>query len=236
MVFNNSMSNEGIRILNSNEDRIKYLKRKCHNALKIMKKCNKLEEIYMNRSLYKYSVKFLQSLPFITYESLEADMKEKQITRASMDEPFNQSIKFIKTTDDGNCLYNSTSICIIGSECLSSILRYLVIHVLVVKREYFNILISMYENKNFFYYVKKAIDGWGQDLHVQALSLVLSRPFYAYQMSNKETLGIMYHATNSTANPIYLHFLCCHWEAIVPITGANVMEKVPFFKLYPQNH
>lgn len=232
MVFNSSSPN----ILNSYKDRIKYLKRKCQKALKIIRKHNKLEEIYVNRSLYEYSVELLLNLPSITYESLETAMKEKSITKERMDEPFYQNLKFIKTTGDGSCLYNATSICIIGNECLAPILRYLVICVLVEKRDYFNLLINMYENSDFSYYVKKAIDGWGHDLHIQALSYALSRPFYAYQISNKKSLGLMYHATNSTANPIYLHFSRSHWEAIVPIMDANFMEEVPIFKLYPSDH
>ena len=104
-----------------------------------------------------------------------------------------QTFKPITTSMDGNCLWNAVSILLCGSEALSVTLRVVTLYSLVKHQSLFLRYLSSgnlwYDSDAFptaesryvhLLGVASTIDAWGEDCHMQALSLVLNTPLFCY--------------------------------------------------------
>ena len=101
-------------------------------------------------------------------------------------------VRAISTTGNRDCLYNTISILLSGSECYSQAVRFLTVCSLVKHKQLF----YAYIRQNLVHIVdldipqeydrilQKALTplAWAEDYHIQALSLILNMPIFSYNV------------------------------------------------------
>ena len=132
-------------------------------------------------------VQYLNSLP-IPYANTLPNLQVDRYVQQECHPLFLQTFKPIKTTGDGNCMYNALSLAFCGTEHLSIVIRLLTTYALVKHRTaIIDALSHIYFDGNHEHVqaltdtMHKAIHlgVWGTDLHLFSLSL-LNRPIFSY--------------------------------------------------------
>ena len=134
-------------------------------------------------------VQCLNSLP-IPYANTLPNLQVDRYVQQECHPLFLQTFKPIRTTGDGNCMYNALSLAFCGTEYLSIIIRLLTTYALVKHRTaMIDALSHIYFNGNHEQHIQALTDTmhkaihlgvWGTDLHLFSLSLLLNRPIFSY--------------------------------------------------------
>ena len=102
-----------------------------------------------------------------------------------------QTFKPVVTTGDGNCAFNALSLTLTGSQLLSGLVRLLCLHSLIKHSSMLtNIVADAYplqsseqHDRTYREAIRVAVTpnaGWGTDLHLFAVCLLLQRPIFQY--------------------------------------------------------
>jgi hypothetical protein len=135
----------------------------------------------------------LERSPFITVHNRDRSVKLKPITGYSV-QAFDSVYARTRTTGDGNCLYSSLSIINIGSEKLTHSMRLLAVNAMLNNIDYFKRLSNVFKCSFEEQIKNTAMDKtWGGEVQIQALSITLAHPIYAYNQFDN--------------NPEYRHYI-----------------------------
>jgi hypothetical protein len=131
--------------------------------------------------------------PFITVYNKDQSVRLKSKTEYSV-QAFDSVYARTRTTADGNCLYSALSILNIGSEKLTHSMRLLAVNAMINNSDYFQTLCKVLHYSFEEQLKKAAMDTiWGGEVQIQALSIALSHPIYAYRQFDN--------------NPKYTHYI-----------------------------
>ena len=107
-----------------------------------------------------------------------------------------QTYTLVRTTGDGNCLYNALFITLTGSERLSRLLRVLCAYGLCKhKQEMVQAFTNAYPNQDPIQHYANALNqaisvtSWGTDHQILALSFLLNRPIFQFNTFYSDTDG-----------------------------------------------
>ncbi|CAF1117666.1 unnamed protein product [Adineta steineri] len=122
----------------------------------------------------------IKGLPFITMNNKDISVRLKSTTEYTV-QAFDSVYTRTHTTGDGNCLYSSLSILNIGSEKLTHSMRLLAVNAMLNDSDYFQRLCQVLHYTFEEQLKKTATDTkWSGEVQIQALSIALSHPIYAY--------------------------------------------------------
>jgi hypothetical protein len=160
-------------------------------------------------------------LPPVIFNDLAEIYIQKRVYRKEFDEYFKTHFSQIRTTPNGNCLYNAISIVLIGDERLNTLLRLMVLYAFKLNFDFINDVIRVFETNSINFYANEAARNfaWGRDIHLFVLSLILKRPIYTFSCYDafSSSNGQLFDALSTNDNPIMLSFVNQnHWEAVVP--------------------
>ena len=130
----------------------------------------------------------------------------------------NKNYYIIKTSKDGNCLWNAICNALFGNENYMVMLRLFTFFCFLKYKEYFN-NICKYEQHCLDYYIRESLTlgAWGRDIHFLALSIVVKRNIFVYNIISPSFIGRRISGINSKELPIIIHFSNNnHFEAIIP--------------------
>ena len=158
--------------------------------------------------------------------------------------------KPVKTTGDGNCLFNALSITLCGSESMSRLLRVLCAYGLYkYKQVILEAFRHAYPNRDPIQYYITAFNesiplgAWGSDHHLLALSFLLNRPILQYNTFYHSFNGVQYltlqniHTINELAAAFAIyhpdvrtHIVYCtqeHYDILV----SGTVQGLPYLPL-----
>ena len=205
----------------------------------------------------------IEKSPFITMHNKDRSVHLKSTTEYSV-QAFNSVYARTRTTADGNCLYSSLSILNIGSEKLTHSMRLLAVNAMINNSDYFRTLCKSLDyslEEQLRRTAKNTI--WGGEVQIQALSIALSRPIYAYiqfnnnpnesnkhyipldislqeliDRFNKRTAGghLKYIGHKSDMNKLgfCIYYNGTHYDALLPFQD-NPQQFVPHFDIINMN-
>ncbi|RNA05851.1 Chromo domain [Brachionus plicatilis] len=123
----------------------------------------------------------------------------------------------LRTTGDGNCLYNAISLSIFGNEDWSLDIKLCMIFILIENENYFRDLIKKFRYEESFERLVEdsaTIDEYGTEFNIMALSLLFLRPIKCYSLSN---LALNSDISKLGGYPIFLTLKSQHFTPIIPI-------------------
>lgn len=123
----------------------------------------------------------------------------------------------LKTTGDGNCLYNAVSLSIFGNEDWSLDIKLCMVFILIENESFFRDLIKKFKYEESFERLVKdsaTLEEYGTEFNIIALSLLFLRPIKCYSISN---LALNSDISKLNRYPIFLTLKNQHFTSIVPI-------------------
>lgn len=123
----------------------------------------------------------------------------------------------LKTTGDGNCLYNAVSLSIFGNEDWSLDIKLCMIFILIENESFFRDLIKKFKYEESFERLVEdsaTVEEYGTEFNIMALSLLFLRPIKCYSISN---LALNSDISKLDRYPIFLTLKNQHFTPIVPI-------------------
>ena len=189
-------------------------------------------------------VQYLNSLP-IPYANTLPNLCVDRYVQQECHPLFLQTFKPIKTTGDGNCMYNALSLAFCGTKHLSIVIRLLTTYALVKHRTaMIDALSHIYFDGNHEQHVQALTDTmhkaihlgvWGTDLHLFSLSLLLNRPIFSYNTFYIIRQSVRILNLPDTADPHHLaqrfssrdqgtrgHFLFCSDVLRVSLSSGSI--------------
>ncbi len=95
----------------------------------------------------------------------------------------------IAASPDGNCLYNSISLLLSGTQNKMKILKLITAFTIIKHKNFFDSIVQSdlhVENCNFFIEEALKLGVWGRDIHIFALSIALKRSINVFNRIGKK--------------------------------------------------
>ena len=134
----------------------------------------------------------------------------------------------MKTSADGNCLWNAISNALFGNENYMPLLRLFTYFCFLKYYSYF-LNVCRYETHCIDFYIREVLTlgAWGRDIHVLALSLVLKRSIYIYEKISKKkptlSRGRSITGIQSDKFPVLIFYNRNHYETIIPNSNNELL-------------
>ena len=149
----------------------------------------------------------------------------------------NANYAIMRTSADGNCLWNSISNALFGHENFMIFLRLFTYFSFFKYHNYF-VNICRNETECLDFYIREALTlgEWGRDINFLALSIILSRKIFVYAktvpVEPELQLGRSIIEVHSDNYPVLIHFNRNHFETIIPANN-NILLEPPQLNWYP---
>ena len=181
------------------------------SLLSLHKKSYSFIEKYVNvhRNQFISLVNMIRSVRYLpVYNYQESDLKLSNDFALNFD-----SYVCLKTTPDGNCLYNAVSLNLFGMEDYWPYIKLAMIFILFEYEPYFREYIREFSEYSFEGFIENTAKygSWGNEINILALSVVSLRPMLTLtQHSN-----LWCNPTNSIASPLILALKSYHFSSVV---------------------
>ena len=161
----------------------------------------------------------LKKLNQRVYENQKLDLKFSKVTISNNVKNFEP----VETLRNGNCLYNSISLNLYGSEDNYFLIKIGTLFILFQHEAYFrNIMIETVSKFNFEKYIEYvAFPGsWGDELSQVAISILLDRPLYVFSCDPIRNIPysteVCVNANTINNCSINIGFMVNHFVALMP--------------------
>ena len=185
------------------------------------KKFNQIQNLFNLKNDYIVNhIRMIRSISIDNYQYSAQDFYANHKKRLNLYE--NQYP--IKTTPDGNCLYNAISIILIGDESFYLVLKVCSIFLMLKYDKFFRNLFKKLKYSRTFIAFENLIessireDEWGREINIVSLAILVNRTIYSYNKALKKKgkqNRIIYKLNNVLGEPIEIGILNKHFFPIL---------------------